>query len=93
MVGVSNCRRIVPVNQQASVDVRVPLSRELIVGVGRAGSARVFLRRFARSFQPLSFAQLGPGQFAAMRVPVDRAPELPWHVQFNTTAPLQLCLR
>jgi hypothetical protein len=93
IVAMGDCRQLQQTASLATIDVRVPVGGTLLMHAGRGGSAQIYLRRFASAFPARRFAVLSPGTSGALRFPYDRARSLPWHVQVNATAPVELCQR
>ena len=64
-----------------SVDIRTPIGTFLITAPS-SGPVTVMVGRFATGY-PIALGSVAPGTTAAVRVPADRAPQVPWRMSLG----------
>ena len=63
------------------VDIRTPIGTFLITAPS-SGPVTVMVGRFATGY-PIALGSIAPGTTAAVRVPADRAPQVPWRMSLG----------
>lgn len=86
------CARLTPVGTAATLDVAVRPGGAVLVHAGSGAPVAIYLRRLAGAFSGPSGFVAGT-KIAVVRLPVDAAPALPWHVRIAAAHQADVCAR
>jgi hypothetical protein len=87
------CVRLDPVGRVASLSLRELPGSTLYLLPAAGPAANVYARRFGSLFTASVVGSVAGGSGAVIRLPDDRAPQRPWHLQLVTQRSTLVCAR
>jgi hypothetical protein len=81
-----------PAARGVAIDVSILPGHRLIIGTPGGATAAVYFRRVADLFGTAPFITVPGNVKAAIRFPIDRAPQIPWHVRLLARQPVVACI-